>query len=102
MSARLLLQRSVADLLSRRGGAVTPEALAVAAPIVDAVRTRGEAALREYAERFGDVAAGGPLFLARPPPARALRAFPVSDPGRGERVAERIHRFVEAPKQAPE
>jgi len=102
MSARLLLQRSVADLLSRRGGAVTPEALAVAAPIVDAVRTRGEAALREYAERFGDVAAGGPLFLARPALDRALRDLPVSDRGRLERVAERIRRFAEAQKRALE
>jgi len=102
MSARLLLQRSVADLLSRRAGAVTPEALAVAAPIVDAVRTRGEAALREYAERFGDVAARGPLFLARPVLDRALRDLPVSDRGRLERVAERIRRFAEAQKRALE
>jgi len=102
MSARLLLPRSVADLVSRRGGAVTPEALAVAAPIVDAVRTRGEAALREYAERFGDVAAGGPLFLARPALDRALRDLPVSDRGRLERVAERIRRFAEAQKRALE
>jgi len=102
MSARLLLQRSVADLVSRRGSAVTPEALAVAAPIVDAVRTRGEAALREYAERFGDVAAGGPLFLARPALDRALRDLPVGDRGRLERVAERIRRFAEAQKRALE
>ncbi len=102
MSARLLLPRSVADLVSRRGGAVTPEALVVAAPIVDAVRTRAEAALREYAERFGDVAAGGPLFLARPALDRALRDLPVSDRGRLERVAERIRRFAEAQKRALE
>jgi len=100
MSARLLLQRSVADLVSRRGGAVTPEALAVAAPIVDAVRTRGKAALREYAERFGDVAGGGPLFLERPALDRALRDLPVSDRGRLERVAERIRGFAEAQKRA--
>src|SRR5216117_2391372 len=102
MSARLLLQRSVADLVSRRGGAVTPEALAVAAPIVDAVRTRGDVALREYAERFGDVAGGGPLFLERPALDRALRDLPVSDRGRLERVAERIRRFAEAQKRALE
>src|SRR5258705_9896883 len=102
MSARLLLPRSVADLVSRRGRAVTTEALGVAAPIVHAVRTRGEAALREYAERFGDVAAGGPLFLARPALDRALRDLPVSDRGRLERVAERIRRFAEAQKRALE
>src|SRR5258705_25576 len=63
---------------------------------------RREAALREYAERFGDVAAGGPLFLARPALDRALRDLPVSDRGRLERVAERIRRFAEAQKRALE
>src|SRR5213596_3144261 len=100
MSAHLLLQRSVADLVSRRGGAVTPEALAVAAPIVDAVRARGEAALREYAERFGDVAAGGPLFLNRPALDRALASLPAGDRASLERVAERIRVFAEAQKRA--
>jgi len=96
----LLSRRSVAELLSRRAGGVPAEAFAVAAPIVEAVRERGEAALREYAERFGDVAAGGPLFLDRPALARALAALPPGDRVRLERVAERIRRFAVAQRHA--
>ncbi len=72
----------------------------MAAPIVEAVRLRGEAALREYAERFADVAAGGPLFLERATLDRALAAVPAADRARLERVAERIGVFAEAQKRA--
>ena len=69
MNARLLPLRSVPELARRRRDPVSKQALAEAAPIVDAVRTGGEAALREYAERFGDVrpegGAGAPLFYDR-------------------------------------
>jgi len=95
-----LSRRSVAELLSRRAGGVPAEAFAIAAPIVEAVRERGETALREYAERFGDVAAGGPLFLDRPALARALAALPPGDRARLERVAVRIRRFAEGQRHA--
>src|SRR5213596_1347255 len=100
MSARLLRHRSVAELVSRRGDAVGPEALAAAAPIVEAVRARGESALRGYAEQFGDVPAGGPLFLNRPALDRALASLPAGDRASLERVAERIRVFAEAQKRA--
>jgi histidinol dehydrogenase len=96
----LLSRRSVAELVSRRAAAVPAEAFAVAVPIVEAVRARGEAALREYAERFADVAAGGPLFLERATLDRALVGLPPSDRARLERVAERIRAFAEAQKRA--
>jgi phosphoribosyl-ATP pyrophosphohydrolase/phosphoribosyl-AMP cyclohydrolase/histidinol dehydrogenase len=102
MSARLLPPRSVAELVSRRAVAIPAEAFAVAAPIVEAVRTRGEAALRAYAERFGDVAGGGPLFLGRPTLHRALASLPAGDRARLERVAQRIRTFAEAQKHALE
>jgi len=102
MSARLLPRRSVAELVARRAAAIPSEAFTVAAPIVEAVRARGEAALREYAERFGDVAAGGSLFLERSMLDRAVSHLPASDRGRLERVAERIRRFAEAQKRALE
>ena len=72
----------------------------MAEPIVEAVRLRGEAALREYAERFADVATGGPLFLERATLDRALAAIPATDRARLERVAERIRVFAEAQKRA--
>ena len=100
MSAPLLPRRSVAELTGRRAAAVSAEALAVAAPIVEAVRLGGEAALREFAERFGDVATGAPMFLPRSALDVALRDLPASDRGRLERVAERIRRFAEAQRRA--
>ena len=96
----MLARRSVAELVRRRAAGIPAEAFAVAAPIVEAVRTRGEAALREYAERFGDVAAGEPLFLDRPVLDRALADLAAGDRARLERVAERIRTFAEAQKSA--
>ena len=96
----MLTRRSVAELVGRRAAGIPAEAFAVAAPIVEAVRARGEAALREYAERFGDVAAGEPLFLDRPMLDRALADLPAGDRARLERVAERIRAFAEAQKRA--
>jgi histidinol dehydrogenase len=102
MSARLLPRRSVPELVARRAAAIPAEAFAVAAPIVEAVRTRAEAALREYAERFGDVTAGGPLFIERPTLERALADLPASDRARLERVAQRIRTFATAQQHALE
>jgi len=96
----VLTRRSVPELVSRRAAGIPAEAFAVAAPIVEAVRLRGEAALREYAERFADVATGGPLFLERATLDRALAAIPATDRARLERVAERIGVFAEAQKRA--
>ena len=96
----MLSRRSVAELVRRRAAVVPAEAFAVAAPIVEAVRARGEAALREYAERFADVAVGRPLFLDRATLDRALAALPAGDRVRLERVAERIRAFAEAQRRA--
>lgn len=96
----MLSRRSVAELVRRRAAGIPAEAFEVAAPIVEAVRTRGEAALREYAERFGDVAADEPLFLDRPVLDRALADLAAGDRARLERVAERIRAFAEAQKRA--
>ena len=96
----MLSHRSVAELVRRRAAAVPAEAFAVAAPIVEAVRARGEVALREYAERFDDVPPGGPLFLDRATLDRALAGLAAADRARLERVAERIRTFAEAQKRA--
>ncbi len=98
MSERLLPRRWLADVARRRRDAVPAQTLAEAAPIVDAVRAGGEAALRVYAERFGDVQPGGgaPLFHDRAALGQALVRLPADDRARLERVAERIRRFAEA------
>ena len=95
-----MTSRSVADLVSRPAAGIPAEAFAVAAPIVEAVRARGEAAVREYAERFGDVAAGEPLFLERAVLQQALASLSADERARLERVAERIQAFAEAQKRA--
>jgi phosphoribosyl-ATP pyrophosphohydrolase/phosphoribosyl-AMP cyclohydrolase/histidinol dehydrogenase len=100
MSSRLLPHRSVAELVSRRAGSVPAEAFAVAAPIVEAVRAGGEAALREYAERFGDVPAGSALFVDRASLERARAGLASDERARLERVAERIRAFAEAQLRA--
>ena len=100
MNERLLPLRSLADVVRGRRDAVSTQALSEAAPIVDAVRTGGEAALREYAERFGDVRPGEILFHHRAALERALTLLPGDDRARLERVAERIRRFAEAQRRA--
>jgi phosphoribosyl-ATP pyrophosphohydrolase/phosphoribosyl-AMP cyclohydrolase/histidinol dehydrogenase len=100
MSARLLPLRSLPDVARRRRDPVSTQALAEAAPIVDAVRTGGEGALREHAERFGDVRPGAPLFHERAALEQALARLPAGDRARLERVAERIRRFAEAQRRA--
>jgi phosphoribosyl-ATP pyrophosphohydrolase/phosphoribosyl-AMP cyclohydrolase/histidinol dehydrogenase len=95
----LLSRRSVAELVSRRAAGMPAKVFAVAAPIVETVRAGGEAALREYAERFADVAVGGPLFLDRATLDRALAGLPAGDRVRLERVAERIRAFAEAQRR---
>src|SRR5207247_11338583 len=100
MSERLLPLRSLPQLARRRHDAVSTQALAEAAPIVDAVRTGGEATLREYAERFGDVQPGAPLFHDRPALGQALARLPAGDRARLERVAERIRRLAAAQPSA--
>ena len=100
MNTRVLRRRTVAELVQGRGEPVSAEALAVSAPIVDAVRTRGEVAVREYAEGFGELSPGGSLFLDRAALARALDSLAVDDRVRLERVAERIKTFGEAQQRA--
>src|SRR5688500_7523999 len=100
MSGRLLRPRSVAELVARRADPVSAEALAVAAPIVEAVRLRGETALREYAERFGDARVGEPLFIDRATLDRAAGDLPVGERNRLETVAGRIRGFAEAQRRA--
>ncbi len=102
MSERLLPRRSLSEVTRRGRDPVSARALAEAAPIVDAVRTGGEGALREYAERFGDVRPGGeaPLFHDRAALDQALARLPADDRARLERVADRIRRFAEAQYRA--
>lgn len=88
------------DLPSLRRDPVDAVTIAGAAKIVEAVRDHGEIALREHAERFGDVPPGGPLVCGPAALKSALDALPAADRGVLERTADRIRRFAEAQKKA--
>jgi len=97
----LLLQpRSVEEIVRRRGAPVPAEALIAATRIVEAVRRGGEAALREQAERFGELLPGEPIVIERPSLEKALRGLDRADRECLERVAGRIQAFAEAQRGA--
>ena len=98
-AARLLPRRSVAEL-ARRGAGLDAKTLAAAARIVEAVRKRGEVALRKHAERFGDVSPGAPLYYNRADLARTLAGLSPEERTRLERVAARIRGFAVAQRGA--
>jgi phosphoribosyl-ATP pyrophosphohydrolase/phosphoribosyl-AMP cyclohydrolase/histidinol dehydrogenase len=100
MSATLLPRRTLAELIAARGAAISPSAIAAAAPIVAAVRARGEAALREYAEQFSELTTDGQLVVDRAALERALAILGPDDRARLARVAARIRAFAEAQRDA--
>jgi phosphoribosyl-ATP pyrophosphohydrolase/phosphoribosyl-AMP cyclohydrolase/histidinol dehydrogenase len=97
---RLLRDRTVEEVVQQRRAVVSAEALAVAAPIVEAVRCGGEASLRQQAERFGELLPGQPIVVERPSLEKALRGLDRADRERLERVAGRIRAFAEAQRGA--
>ena len=83
------------DIPSLRRSPVDDATLRAAAAIVEDVRLRGEPALREHAERLGDVAPGQPLVRTRDELDAALRFLPPGDAAVLRRTAERIRVFAE-------
>ncbi len=79
--------------------AVDPETEVQARALVNQVRARGEAALRELSEKFGDVEPGQPLLLSREELKASCDALPESERSLLERVAERIGRFAKAQRE---
>jgi len=73
---------------------VDPKAFRIAAEVVEEVRAGGEAALRRYAERFGEVPAGGRLFYSPEDLRQSLAEISQEERALLERVAERIRAFA--------
>jgi histidinol dehydrogenase len=96
----LLPPRTVDEIARRRRTTVPAEALAAAAQIVEAVRLRGEPAVREQAERFGELQPNEPLVIERPGLELALRGLNRVDRDRLERAAGRIRTFAAAQRDA--
>lgn len=74
------------------------EALDTAARIVDDVRARGETALREHAERLGDLEKGAPLVADRAALEAALAALPAGERGALERMHVNVRAFARRQK----
>lgn len=95
----LLPRRSVEQLVDRLTH-TPPSVLEIASTIVNDVKVRGETAVREHAERLGDLVPGAPLVIPREQMARSLEGLPREDRGRLERVAARIRRFAEGQRRS--
>ncbi|MEX2155952.1 MAG: histidinol dehydrogenase [Gemmatimonadales bacterium] len=94
-----LLPPRTVDEITRPRPTVPTEALTAAAQIVAAVRRGGEPAVREQAERFGELQPGEPIVIQRPALEQALRGLNQADRDRLERVAGRIRTFAEAQRR---
>lgn len=96
----LLRTIEAADLPATRRDPLQADALRDAAGIVDDVRRRGEAALREHAERLGDLRPGEPLVRGRAELEAALAGLPAQDRALLRRTAARIEAFARAQREA--
>jgi histidinol dehydrogenase len=89
------MRKLTAEEVRRRGrSSVDSETLVAAAEIVEAVQIEGEAAVRRYGERFGEISAGEELVIGPPELDSALRRLPTADRDILERTAERIGVFA--------
>ncbi|MEA2009859.1 MAG: histidinol dehydrogenase, partial [Actinomycetota bacterium] len=82
------------QMIGERRSPVDAATLSGAAAIVEDVRLRGEPAVREYSERFGDLSPGDPLVLYRRDLDAALGRLDPSIRELLERAAGRIERFA--------
>ena len=87
---------AAADVGRERQPAVPPEMIAPVLEIIEAVREGGEAKLREYAERWDGLEAGGALWVTPREMKAALESIPRGDREVLERTAGRIEHFARA------
>lgn len=96
----VLRRVAAAEVRAIRRHGVDAATLAAAAPIVEDVRARGEAALRDHAERLGDLKPGAPLLIDRGALASAFAALAPAQRDLLERTADRIRAFAAAQRGA--
>lgn len=98
---RVRLRRvAAADVGRERQPAVPREIIPAVLEIIEAVRERGEDVLREYAERWDGLEAGGALVRTRGEMEAALDSLPRADRDVLERTAGRIEHFARAQMEA--
>ncbi len=83
-----------------RTAPLDPDTLAKAGDIVDEVRERGVRAMRDFAERFGDLDPGQKAIVGRADLQAALDRLPADRRAVLERTAERIETFARAQREA--
>ncbi|MCY3678905.1 MAG: histidinol dehydrogenase, partial [Gemmatimonadetes bacterium] len=91
---------AAADVGRERQPAVPREIIPAVLEIIEAVRERGEDVLREYAERWDGLEAGGALVRTRGEMEAALDSLPRADRDVLERTAGRIEHFARAQMEA--
>lgn len=95
-----LKPRGAEEISAMRRDPIDAEACSIAKSIVDDVRARGEAALREYAIKFGEISDGDGLFIRRDELHRAFDSIDAADQRLLKRVAERIGAFAAAQRES--
>ena len=100
LSGSLLRRISLAQLPEARSRARDAEAEETAARIIADVGDRGETAVREWAERLGELAPDAPLVIDRDGLEAALASLPRDERGILERARDRVTAFAEAQRAA--
>jgi histidinol dehydrogenase len=88
---------TVSDLLR---SPIDRETISTAAEIVEDVRRRGEAAVRDHSVRFGDIDPDQPLVITRAEIEDAFDSLAGSEAQLLKRVADRIHHFARAQRDS--
>lgn len=91
---------TVEEALALRRVAIDSQTITEASAIVEDVRRRGEVAVREHAERLGDISPDDALFAESNELQSALESIDPEDRGVLERIGERIRRFAIAQRTA--
>ena len=100
MSQSLLPRRKAEEFRNRDRGGVPAGVLSEAAVIVEAVRSGGEEALREYTTRFEDCAPDAPLYVTGEKLKKQLEELSEDERVRLQRIADRIRTFAQAQRDA--
>ena len=93
-------RRTLDELVDRPQPAERPEVLAAATAIVNDVRLRGEAAVREYVARFDGREPESPLVVGRSELQSAFDALGPDERQRLTRIADRIRCFAEGQRRS--
>ena len=93
-------RHDITELARASSVTMTPGVLNAVEEIVEDVRQRGEAAVREHAERLDRLEPGAPMIIVQPELEHALATLAPDDRTRLTRIANRIRAFAEGQRNA--